>query len=1504
MAIAPNLITDTFSRSVSDSWSVSDSGHTWLGEISVHDTDGSHGKITVGSSTSYRTIYIDEADQGEGELLVKLKWESTTSVPSTDFGPVLRRTSSTTFYALTLQGSTSQVAVIVYVNGQRHELGRNSVTIAKNLYYWVRFKFDDSKLYGKVWQEGLAEPSSWTITANAYTGSGAPGAGDFGMFHKGTANNYDVLVDTFYAYTNDPDEYQPMPVTDTFARVVHRGWGISPSGHVWEGAVSDDPSEWAPPWPGSINGTNALITIPSASTKYTSFIGPSTSDDIEVLTEFSCNNSGESQFIHVGLYGTMTQTSGDSHGHGYFISAVMGGTTITLYEKNTFNGTENLLAASAALGFTLSVTTHYWIRFQMVGTTMKARIWEDGTTEPITWNITHTDATITSGRAWLEFGQIGATSSVFSLYEFSYDTPAPPATNHTTIGAFSTSGTNDTQTTIRLAFTNDVNDNNSATCHYRKVGTSQWLGAGSATRNDVSSRFENVFTGLTPGTSYQFRFTVSDPDTVVGTNPISHTHTTTTNGLETVGIDVLSVGTTTADIRTYYLRDSDNDSTCTLERRALSSRTNYFMDTFSGQNETLLQTHLPEVGTGWTKHPNGSADAKLYSNRLYVASTTANQKCIYYINDNTSNNYYEVEGDIYIGGLSTTGHAGVCARMVTAAETYYVAMYDMGDRAWELQRFVSGTASVLGQVFFDAVVGVTYKIKLIVNDDYKQMYVDDELIIQSTDNTVSAAGRAGIHYRGMSGIATAQNSMVLDNFSATHLTTTSSWTSLGAMTPDRVNKRFNMTPSSLALDTVYEFRATFADADGLTGFNPFTTTATTRGQVAQLSSIGTSTTQTAATVDVLYLLDSNNNSSLSVQYKSTREMLWTTLDSESISVDRGAKKFTAIISGLKPSTTYEVKVTISDPNGILEGTSASLTSLFTTTIPIIADATEKKHYLWKIYEPDGDYITTWHDAGEPEFSWYENGGVTDLRTRLPRRVSEINNPKSGIGQQNRVDVYCIDPSSNGFGPNLVEDSEFSLGMWVLGANASISSTGGPDGTSALKIEDLSDPIVELTTTSAPISTPRPGPMVARALVKSSGARASMYIEAYDMNDINIDQSTNVANSVGTEWQQLHLEYTPPPKTSYVRIVFINKGKTTIYVDKVTLRLKENLIYRGRIESYTPTIEQEEEYIDVEILGLVSQLSDDYIHFLQFVTIQPAKDTMAGRTNYGAMDPAEMLKMVIDIANNQNSRFDLYYTDTSIRATGTFMEYTFRDQQIRACFDKIRTLCPAGWHYYVEPDGLVVLRGSEHATTYRLRVGVEILNFSVEKSIRNLKNYVRIKGRQDEDNSEADGHGSIEYVTFDQESISRYGKRMVIIRDSNITDPDTAELVGDGRLEEFNREEQRALCNIPDDKSVVYTSSALRGDNIEQYRPGDNILIYDPIAGPQNTYWDYIIWDESNWDFTNEFAPLPESVPIKKIQFHGTYALLELSERQPSQQSDYGRLHRWLQLNDADKGEES
>lgn len=1515
MPIAPVTLFDSFSRTQSDSWGTLDSGQVWGGTDTSFDTDGAHGLMTVAANASYKTAFIDLDDYGipkqeSSEVLILVKWSASALYPITDFGPMLSRTASNTFYYATFQHGYSECAIGCYINGTRYELNRGSFSATKGSYYWMRFRRDGTGLKLRIWKLHTAEPGSWTLTSGFFSGSNPPGAGDIGVWRRGLSDSYTAHIHQFYGYTLE-DSQAALPIQDTFERTVDDGWGYSTSGHTWEGNYAWDTTVTSNVSRGDVTDPGdgrARVAIADLIPRL-GIIGQSVSGDIETLAKVSMNTNSGQTSIFVGARGAMRITNGATEFTGYYVRFHSNATSISIWKKTSFTSDGVSLATSGAIT-AISSANVYWIRFQIVGTTLQARIWVDGTAEPSTWNVSYVDASaITSGRMYIATSQSTTTQKEIYVHEIQYGTPTPATTLHTATGTLTTTAGTDTTFSFEARYTNDTDNDNSIDVEYKKGVASTWTTfSGTKTRQASPRSWIFTLTGLEPKTQYNVRVTFSDPDTVTGTNPVERTITTTATGITAGTLTAALASATSVLVTQSYTDDTDNDSSAALDYRITTQEVQLVNDTFTGSPGVLLQNHAPDVGETWARHTTSSSGANLalLSNRVVFEPLAKNDTVLYYNTASPPSTEYEVSANWHANNQDFRLRLG--ARIDTVANTGYFAQYNRVSNIWEISRINAGAFSTLATAPASVVLNQIYHLRFIVTDAYKAFLVDGVEVCRTTDNNITAIGKAGI--RGFfDGVLPVSTYTAFDDFLVTYRTPSGTWTSAGAMTADRTAKTFTLTPTGLTSDVVYEFKTTLSDPDGVYGPSPQSVTITTIGQGVELVSIAASPQQTTAIVDVVYDFDTNNNSSLAVQYRNTKDFLWTTVSTTSVTVDRGIKKFSAILPSLSASTTYEVKATISDPNGVIEDSPEFLTTLFTTTGFLEDPTLQVKHYFWKVYDPQGNYITTWHDAGEPEFALHENGGVSDLSVVLSRPVASIDNEKLGIAFQNRIDVWCIDPASDGMGVNLVPDPEFTLGAWTLGANASISTTAGPDDSAALVLNATSSPVV---TRSSPIYLRNdlspidnkldvtPVPVVLKAVAKAVGSKLVLSIEAYDVNDVKLQESEQVAETVGTMWQQLRVEFLPPSGTNYLRVAVKNDNAGTMYLDKVALRAKEVLIYRGRIETYTPKIDQSGESIEVDILGLISLLSDDYIDFLQFVITQPQKDQVAGRENLGPMDPGDILRLLLQQAAQQNPYFMLYATNESIRNTGIPVQYTFRNQQIRNAFDKLRGLCPPGWHYYVEADGLVVLRGPEHGKTHVLRRGVEIMNISIEKSIRNLKNYVQVKGRQDEDSSEPDGHGSIFYVAFDQESIDAYGKRVLHIQDANITDPDTAETVGNGRLDEHNREEQRTQCQIPDEKSIIYTGKALRGYNIEDFRPGDSVVILDPIAGPRLTYWDSLIWDQSKWDYENIFAPLPEPVPIRTIQFHGSYARLELSERQPSGIGDFGRLYRWLATKDAEE----
>lgn len=277
------------------------------------------------------------------------------------------------------------------------------------------------------------------------------------------------------------------------------------------------------------------------------------------------------------------------------------------------------------------------------------------------------------------------------------------------------------------------------------------------------------------------------------------------------------------------------------------------------------------------------------------------------------------------------------------------------------------------------------------------------------------------------------------------------------------------------------------------------------------------------------------------------------------------------------------------------------------------------------------------------------------------------------------------------------------------------------------------------------------------------------------------------------------------------------------------------------------------------------------------------------------DPGQMLRDLIDEAR-QNANFDIFYDNASIRNTDYSTQYTFRDQQLRNCLDKVRELCPSNWHWFVEADGRINLRGPQHTITHVLRIGREVLSYQNDKTVKNVKNVVIVKGRQDEDSSEPDSEGSIRVEVRDEDSIAEYGARFLFLRDSNIKDMETARIVAQGRLAENNKVEEHGQVEVLDEKEVLYVEAPMRGYNVEAFQPGDFVKVINTGTDRNSSrmYWDRAFFNQTSWEAGN-LAAESDGVPIKKVSYKGTRVELELSERRPSATGDFEKLVRWQRM---------
>lgn len=163
-----------------------------------------------------------------------------------------------------------------------------------------------------------------------------------------------------------------------------------------------------------------------------------------------------------------------------------------------------------------------------------------------------------------------------------------------------------------------------------------------------------------------------------------------------------------------------------------------------------------------------------------------------------------------------------------------------------------------------------------------------------------------------------------------------------------------------------------------------------------------------------------------------------------------SKFWEAKLIGLIPGMDYSVDVIVSHPLGTVDGTTR-YRLFFTTRRQSPIQTKETKHYVYKVYDKNGAFLSTWVDAGEPSFGIHENGGVSDMTIKLPRQASEASSDTS-LTLGNRVDLWVIDHTSDGIGRNMVTDADFNLGGWTTASTWAVYPNGGIDNGACLKVD--------------------------------------------------------------------------------------------------------------------------------------------------------------------------------------------------------------------------------------------------------------------------------------------------------------------------------------------------------------------------------------------------------------------------------------------------------------------
>lgn len=167
-----NLVEDSFTRSVTDSWGTADTGHVWEqsgGVTADYDVVSTYGRH-IHSATSVSRISLVPGDTDRADIVASLTTAALSTGSSQFCGVIQRFADANNLYEARVDFDSSNGITLTLrrrLAGAETVLGtwNTDWTHSAGAYVWVRFWAHGDSLKAKIWQDGKTEPDNWQIRA-------------------------------------------------------------------------------------------------------------------------------------------------------------------------------------------------------------------------------------------------------------------------------------------------------------------------------------------------------------------------------------------------------------------------------------------------------------------------------------------------------------------------------------------------------------------------------------------------------------------------------------------------------------------------------------------------------------------------------------------------------------------------------------------------------------------------------------------------------------------------------------------------------------------------------------------------------------------------------------------------------------------------------------------------------------------------------------------------------------------------------------------------------------------------------------------------------------------------------------------------------------------------------------------------------------------------------------------------------------------------------------------
>ena len=264
-------------------------------------------------------------------------------------------------------------------------------------------------------------------------------------------------------------------------------------------------------------------------------------------------------------------------------------------------------------------------------------------------------------------------------------------------------------------------------------------------------------------------------------------------------------------------------------------------------------------------------------------------------------------------------------------------------------------------------------------------------------------------------------------------------------------------------------------------------------------------------------------------------------------------------------------------------------------------------------------------------------------------------------------------------------------------------------------------------------------------------------------------------------------------------------------DKETISLPDGylVIYSGYISMIETWDDGKKEGIDVHLLGDYTKLGVDILKNGAQTTLY--SDSTAGLTVTSPGDAADvglMARAVITRYRAETVNPRINFSPESIPLASSTQSYFFEQKTYREALEKLLTIAPAGYYYYINENGVLTFKQKSTTVKHRFEFQKHISSIRVQKGIEKMKNCVLLwNGAADPDDI---------YKKYeDTASIIKYGRRTELKEDYGIVDAAGADAIGASFISQNKLPESRIIVDIVDN-----SADSVNGYDIESIDPGD------------------------------------------------------------------------------------